>query len=95
MLVRVFKFCSIFSCYNPFIATAIVGGEMNMKKIDHKTLETYFEQRNKRAKELIDIFREENNDNNPNIISGIKLKAVRESNDEMLVKILMDLDLLE
>lgn len=66
-----------------------------MKKIDHKTLETYFEQRNKRAKELIDIFREENNDNNPNIISGIKLKAVRESNDEMLVKILMDLDLLE
>ena len=31
LLSDLIKFCSIFSCYNPFIATAIVGGEMNMK----------------------------------------------------------------
>ena len=43
----------------------------------------------------MDIFRNENPDNNPLVISGYKTRAVREANDEMLSQLLEKLDLLK
>lgn len=66
-----------------------------MDKIKPYELQELFNQRDKRAKELIEIFRSENPDNNPLVISGYKTRAVREANDEMLIHLLEKLDLLE
>ncbi|ABI21757.1 hypothetical protein EII36_07045 [Staphylococcus epidermidis] len=66
-----------------------------MSKIKPDELQELFNQRNERAKELMDIFRNENPDNNPLVISGYKTRAVREANDEMLFQLLEKLDLLE
>ncbi|NJH82503.1 hypothetical protein [Staphylococcus hyicus] len=66
-----------------------------MDKIKSYELQELFNQRDKRAKELIEIFRNENPDNNPLVISGYKTRAVREANDEMLIHLLEKLDLLE
>lgn len=66
-----------------------------MSKIKPYELQEFFSQRNERAKELIKIFRDENPDNNPLVISGYKTRAVREANDEMLIQLLEKLDLLE
>lgn len=66
-----------------------------MSKIKPDELKEFFYQRNERAKELMDTFRNENPDNNPLVISGYKTRAVREANDEMLSQLLEKLDLLE
>ncbi|MCG2325835.1 hypothetical protein K4U30_05790 [Staphylococcus epidermidis] len=66
-----------------------------MNKIKPDELQDLFNQRNERAKELMDTFRNENPDNNPLVISGYKTRAVREANDEMLSQLLEKLDLLE
>ncbi|MDU7967876.1 MAG: hypothetical protein E7J25_13570 [Paeniclostridium sordellii] len=64
-----------------------------MNKIKPDELQDLFNQRNERAKELMDTFRNENPDNNPLVISGYKTRAVREANDEMLFQLLKKLDL--
>ncbi|MEM5397305.1 hypothetical protein [Staphylococcus gallinarum] len=66
-----------------------------MDKIKPFDLQKLFDQRNERAKELIDLFINEDPNNNPLVISGYKTRAVREANDEMLVQLLEKLDLLE
>ena len=66
-----------------------------MSKIKPYELQEFFNQRNERAKELIETFRNENSDNNSLVISGYKTRAVREANDEMLIQLLEKLDLLE
>lgn len=66
-----------------------------MDKIKPFDLQKLFDQRNERAKELIDLFINEDPNNNPLVISGYKTRAVREANDEMPVQLLEKLDLLE
>ena len=51
-----------------------------MNKIKPDELQDLFNQRNERAKELMDTFRNENPDNNPLVISGYKTRDVREAN---------------
>lgn len=66
-----------------------------MDKIKPFDLQKLFDQRNERAVELIDLFINEDPNNNPLVISGYKTRAIREANDEMLVQLLEKLDLLE
>lgn len=66
-----------------------------MGKIRTNELQNFFEDRDNRARELLETFTDKNDDNNPLVISGYRTRAIKEANDEMLVQLLEKLDLLE
>ncbi|MGL4053657.1 hypothetical protein ACSR1V_06560 [Staphylococcus haemolyticus] len=66
-----------------------------MGKIRTNELQNFFEERDNRARELLEIFTDKNEDENSLLISGYRTRAVKEANDEMLVQLLNKLDLLE
>ncbi len=66
-----------------------------MEKISHIELQKFFDNRNQRANELLETFSSEVHDKNPNQITNAKIKALKESNDEMLISLLDELNLLK
>lgn len=66
-----------------------------MGKIRTNELQNFFEERDNRARELLEIFTDKNEDKNSLLMSGYRTRAVKEANDEMLIQLLNKLDLLE